>query len=87
MNDLRNKKSIRTIAILGGSFDPPTLAHVQIAAEIYNTHEDIDEVWIVPCGDGRGDKSLKTAAKHRLKMLEIILLDVLGEDVPIKVRS
>jgi nicotinic acid mononucleotide adenylyltransferase len=70
---------------LGGSFDPPTLAHVQIASEIYNTHEDVDEVWIVPCGDGRGDKSLKTKGLHRLAMLELILTDIIGNNAPIKV--
>jgi nicotinic acid mononucleotide adenylyltransferase len=35
-----------TVAILGGSFDPPTISHIQIASEIYNTNEDVDEVWI-----------------------------------------
>jgi hypothetical protein len=61
------------------------LAHVQIASEIYNTHEDVDEVWIVPCGDGRGDKSLKTKALHRLAMLQLILTDIIGDNAPIKV--
>jgi len=44
-------------------------------------------VWIVPCGDGREDKSLRTEGKHRLKMLELILSDLIDEDVPIKVRK
>ena len=26
----------KQVAILGGSFDPPTIAHIQIACEIYN---------------------------------------------------
>ncbi len=73
------------MALLGGSFDPPTLAHVQIASEIYNTHEDVDEVWIIPCGDGRGDKSLRTNGMHRLAMLDLILKDVIGDNAPIKV--
>ncbi len=72
---------------MGGSFDPPTLAHVQIASEIYNTHEDVDEVWIVPCGDGRGDKSLKTKGVHRLAMLQLILTDIIGNNAPIKVSK
>ena len=36
----------KVIAILGGSFDPPTIAHIQVAAEIYNNFS-IDEVWII----------------------------------------
>jgi nicotinic acid mononucleotide adenylyltransferase len=76
----------KTVAILGGSFDPPTLAHVQLAAEIYNRHEDVNEVWIIPCGDGRGDKNLKTEGRHRLEMLNLIIRDILGENGPIMVR-
>jgi nicotinic acid mononucleotide adenylyltransferase len=29
------------IAILGGSFDPPTIAHIQIACEVYNNIPEI----------------------------------------------
>ncbi len=77
----------QTVAILGGSFDPPTISHIQIASEIYNTHEDIDAVWIIPCGDGRGDKSLKTKAVHRIKMLNLILKDIIGDKAPIEVNT
>ena len=83
-NNLNNNP--QTVAILGGSFDPPTIAHIQVASEIYNTHEDIDAVWIIPCGDGRGDKSLKTAAVHRIKMLNLILKDIIGDKAPIEVN-
>jgi nicotinic acid mononucleotide adenylyltransferase len=74
-----------TVAILGGSFDPPTISHIQIASEIYNTNEDVDEVWITPCGDGRGDKNLKTAGFHRANMVDLILKDIIGDIAPIKV--
>jgi len=76
----------KKIAVLGGSFDPPTIAHVQCAAEVYNNCDDVDEVWIIPCGDGRDDKSLKTPGFHRLEMLKLILRDIIGEEVPIKVK-
>ncbi len=76
---------LRTVAIFGGSFDPPTIAHVQIACEIYNNFADVDEVWFVPCGDGRGDKKLRTPGLHRVKMLHLILGDLIDECVPIKV--
>jgi nicotinate-nucleotide adenylyltransferase len=71
------------VAFLGGSFDPPTISHIQIACEIYNKIDNIDEVWISPCGDGREDKSLKTPYKHRLKMLKLIKDDLLNENIPI----
>jgi nicotinate-nucleotide adenylyltransferase len=73
------------VAILGGSFDPPTIAHVQIACEIYNNFADVDEVWFIPCGDGRVDKSLRTKGTHRMKMLQLVLRDLIDECVPIKV--
>lgn len=37
------------IALLGGSFDPPHLAHVQIAAHLLNSGR-YDEVWVFPSG-------------------------------------
>ena len=70
----------RTIAILGGSFDPPTIAHIQTAAEVYNYFKFIDEVWLVPCGDSRSDKTLKASAKQRKNMLELTKNDIIGEE-------
>ena len=75
------------IAILGGSFDPPTIAHIQIACEVYNNIPEISEVFIIPCGDGRSDKSLRTPSSHRLKMLKFILEDLLTEQIPIKIDT
>jgi len=46
----------------------------------------VDEVWITPCGDGRGDKSLRTEGKHRIKMVDLILKDIIGDNAPIKVK-
>jgi len=76
----------RNIALLGGSFDPITIAHLQIATEIYNQFEDIDEVWLVPCGDAREDKKL-TKGVHRVEMINLMLKDSLFKDVPIKVED
>ena len=75
------------IAILGGSFDPPTIAHIQIACEVYNNIPEISEVFIIPCGDGRSDKSLRTPSSHRLKMLKLIIEDLLTEEIPIKIDT
>ena len=77
----------KKIAILGGSFDPPTIAHVQIVAEVYNNCDYIDEVWMIPCGDNRGDKKLKSNGMHRIEMVKLILNDIIDNDVPIKVND
>ena len=81
MNNNNNIK--KRVAYLGGSFDPPTIAHIQVACEIYNKIDNIDEVWISPCGDGRIDKLLKTPFKHRLNMLKLIKDDILNDNIPI----
>lgn len=54
-----------------------------IACEIYNNIQHIDEVWIVPCGDGRKDKNLRCSAYHRIKMLECIKNDLVYQDLPV----
>ncbi len=60
---------------------------LKIAKEIYNTFKDIDEIWLIPCGDGRNDKKLKTEGNHRIEMLKLILLDLIDEGIPIKVNK
>ena len=67
------------VAILGGSFDPPTIAHFQIASEVYNLVDNLDEVWLVPCGDKRSDKNLIANAFQRKEMLELGKKDLLDE--------
>ena len=81
---MENKKNV---AILGGSFDPPTIAHVQIVAEVYNQCNFIDEIWIIPCGDNRGDKKLKSNGQHRIEMVKLILNDIIDKEVPIKIND
>lgn len=80
-------KQFKTIAIFGGSFDPPTISHITVACEIYNQLENIDEVWILPCGDHRTDKTLKTAICHRLKMLMKIKEDIVYPGLPIEIKD
>lgn len=58
-----------------------------IACEIYNQVEIIDEVWIVPCGDGRSDKGLKSDAVHRLEMLKLLKDDLIYDDLPIFIKD
>ncbi len=81
------KKITKEIAVFGGSFDPPTISHLIVACEIYNNFEFIDEVWIVPCGDGREDKKLRTSVDHRINMLERIKSDLVYNDLPIFIKT
>ena len=57
-----------------------------LACEIYNNFSHIDEVWIVPCGDGRKDKKLRCNAYNRIKMLSLIRNDVVYPDLPVNIE-
>ena len=54
----------RTVAILGGSFDPPHGGHVELASKAQLL---VDEVWVVPCGY-REDKPQLTSFDIRYQM-------------------
>ena len=81
---LNENEEKKVIAVFGGSFNPPTMAHIRIACEIYNKSEEIDEVWMVPCGDGRDDKIVGVECKKRIEMCEIIKKEI-ANDIPIKI--
>jgi len=49
MEEESSDLDIPKIGILGGSFDPPTIAHYLLCVECLNDNF-LDEVWLVPCG-------------------------------------
>lgn len=57
------------IALFGGSFDPPHLAHQMVCLWVLSTQE-IDEVWMVPCFQHPFDKRSAPFA-HRAAMCEL----------------
>lgn len=57
----------RTVALYGGSFDPPHKGHKDVIEDIM-TMEFVHELWIMPCGD-RNDKSLLLSYQERLNMI------------------
>lgn len=65
------------VAIFGGSFNPPTVAHMQMLQALVED-ETIWKVLVVPCGE-RPDKPL-AAGEHRLNLLRILIKDTLGID-------
>lgn len=57
------------IAVYGGSFNPPTFAHMKIMQSL-SENEKIDKVLVVPVGDKYSKKEL-ISSSHRVNMLEL----------------
>lgn len=66
------------IAVFGGTFDPPTLAHEAIIRSTL-AREDMDEVWIMPSGK-RLDKFGMLDDCVRLEMLDEMHTESFGLD-------
>ena len=67
----RRRGSRKEIAILGGSFDPPTIGHVAAAKAVLNSGLGIHEVWFMPANEYFGSKTL-TPAEHRIAMVRML---------------
>lgn len=55
------------ICIYGGSFDPPTQSHYELAKELTNY---VDQVWVMPCYKSIHGKNL-SKFQHRMAMSSI----------------
>ena len=75
----------RQILVLGGSFNPPTLAHEAIIAACLAL-PGYDEVWLVPSGD-RLDKIMAAPDEHRLNMAKIVQQKAFGNNPRIRVTD
>ena len=64
MSDHGEIRKKMKVALLGGSFDPPTISHLQLASETLNVCPEINEVWLIPCGT-RPDKKLGAEPSDR----------------------
>jgi len=62
---------MRTIALFGGSFDPPHLGHEAVVTALLN-HSEIDEVLIMPTFLNPFKSSSEAPAEKRLKWLKEI---------------
>lgn len=64
---------VRRVALLGGSFNPPTLAHTLLAEQVLRSG-DFTEVWLVPCGP-RADKSSVVISPLQRTVLTALALE------------
>eukprot|EP00039_Didymoeca_costata_P014455 m.233748 g.233748 ORF g.233748 m.233748 type:complete len:326 (+) comp16029_c0_seq4:83-1060(+) len=74
------------IAILGGSFDPITDAHLKAASEIIHC-QAADRVWIIPCGKRPDKKSLITPCIERITMCHLAIDTMFGSSFPLQVKD
>lgn len=72
------------VAIFGGSFNPPTVGHMQMLRALFED-ELVWKVLVVPCGH-RTDKPL-VSGQHRLNMLSVFCQSSLGIKPELFVRS
>lgn len=71
--DLKN--SSKKIGILGGSFDPIHLGHLNIAKSAYQEFH-LDEVWFIPAGHSPNKKeTVMTSAKIRAEMVSLAIAE------------
>jgi len=59
---------VSTIAIYGGSFDPPTLGHLMVVTHLLLNDPSVDLVYIPPCFQQQGKKLLDF--EHRMTMCQ-----------------
>ena len=70
---------MRRIGILGGTFDPPTLAHLQLAMFALASGK-VDQVWLVPCWEHAFGKQ-PSKFEDRDKMCRLAVESVFGRGV------
>jgi len=73
------------IAIFGGTFDPPTLAH-ELIIQACLDRTDIDEIWVMPSGK-RADKPGMRSELSRLAMLYAVKTSSFSDSPRLKVTD
>ena len=61
-------KKYKSIAIMGGAFDPPHFGHFVTAQTVYDSF-DVDKVIIMPLGDAPHKENSRTKAEDRYNMV------------------
>lgn len=70
----------KIIAVFGGSFNPPTVAHINLAKQILDNIEDVEKVVFVPVST-KYNKSGLAPDEDRFNMLKTICQDEENLDV------
>jgi nicotinate-nucleotide adenylyltransferase len=60
------------IAILGGSFDPVHLGHIQLALQVQKQF-DIEHIIFLPCGTPALKQTCRASSLHRVNMLKLAI--------------
>lgn len=68
------------VAILGGSFNPVTLGHLQCARYVIN-NTDIQQVWLTPCFSHMWNKEL--LAPHHRYVMCLLATDITDDITPL----
>ena len=79
------EETIRSVGLFGGVFDPVHRAHIKIAKMAADQFR-LDTVRWIPAGNP-AHKKIDTAAKHRLKMLQIALKNLKDDRMVIDQRE
>lgn len=70
---MKQREFSKKVGILGGSFDPIHMGHLNIAKSACEEFV-LDEVWFIPAGHSPNkDETKMTAAVHRAKMTELAI--------------
>lgn len=62
------------IGLLGGCFDPITMAHIKVANVVLDNNL-VDEVWLVPAYNSLNNKAFKVTNEQRLHMCNLAIQD------------
>ena len=76
----------RRIALFGGAFDPPHLGHAVVIQSILDSGW-VDELWLMPSGAQRYDKSTQATAAQRLIMCQLFLAECFPNNQRVKIET
>ena len=76
----------RRIALFGGAFDPPHLGHAVVIQSILDSGL-VDELWLMPSGAQRYDKSTQATAAQRLIMCQLFLAECFPNNQRVKIET
>lgn len=62
------------MGVYGGAFDPPHLAHVEMA-QAFMAQCELDCLWVIPTGHAWHKNTKLSAAEHRLAMVRLAFAD------------